>query len=291
MGDLSMKARVCVLGARGMIGRHLVQSFAAEDSSPCREELDLYQVPALAAYLKEKGVDLVVNAVGASGAAQWRSLYEVNSFVARHVAQACAMAGTGLVYLSSARVYNGKTPDAPDEDTLPAPRDDYGLSKFLGERFSQMCGASPVWILRLPMVLGPRLEKPDRQVVTRLLQRALQGQATAAAVDVFTQVVHVSDVARAVQSLVRTKASAGCYHLTSKDSASLHEIVSRVFSGLELNLPRPAKSVEFNDAEPGPSHLVLAAGRLSALCPQRSWCEAVDTYLEDLQREQAWTKI
>lgn len=277
--------RMLIVGAGGMIGSHLTLAFGDKAEIPHGQGLSLGDVDAVRGFIEERGIGLVINAVGASGK-NWRTLFEANAFVARTIAKACARAEARCIYLSSTRVFDGASNTPYAEDAAPSPRDDYGLSKFLGERF--VMNAMPegkYHILRLPMVLGVRSGNMQAQIATRLLERARQGQPTAAADDVITQVVHVSDVARAITALTLSDAPAGIYHHASHDEASLHAVISRIFQGLGLAPPRAAKAAEF-DAEAGPSRIVLEPGRLSdprVGLAAPGWREAVERFVEEVR--------
>lgn len=275
-------ARICIAGATGMIGSYLLRTLGARAVPLARGGSAWANVDRLTEYLEHQGVGMVVNAVGVAGK-PWRELFETNAFFARTLAEAASKARAACVYLGSSRVFDAARPGARQETDQPDPADDYGLSKFLGESFTRNAiRGGRYFILRMPMVLGHRVGNVDGQIATRLLKRARVGQAVRVAADVFTQVVHVADVADALQALDQADAPSGVYHLTSLGQASLHGIVSRLFVGCGLPPPEKGKSIDFDVAAPGPRNQLLKPGRLSTFLLLRPWEQAVDRFVEEL---------
>jgi dTDP-4-dehydrorhamnose reductase len=282
MKRLMPTARICIAGATGMIGRHLLHVMGDRAVGLVRGDCDLTDADRLAEHLAHHNVGMVVNALGAA-AKPWRELFEANAFLARTLAEAAAKVGATCVYLGSARVFDAAMPGARQESDLPDPVDDYGLSKFLGERFTRKAlFGGKYFILRMPMVLGCRPGNEDGQIATRLLKRIKAGQPVRAATDVHFHVVHVADVAEALVALEQADAPSGSYHLTSLGQASLHAIISRIFSGCGLPAPGVGQSIDFDVTAPGPRYYLLAPGRLSALLPPRHWAQAVDRFVAEL---------
>jgi dTDP-4-dehydrorhamnose reductase len=281
MKRLMPTARICIAGVTGMIGNHLLRDLGDRAVPLARGDCDLADADRLADYLDHHDVGMVVNAVGAAGKS-WRALFEANAFLARTLAEAALKVHATCVYLGSSRVFDAARPGARQETELPDPVDDYGLSKFLGERFTRNALRDGRYIvLRMPMVLGCRGGNEDGQIATRLLKRARAGQPVRAATDVITQVAHVADVTGALLALDQADVPSGVYHLTSLGQASLHDIVSRLFAGCGLPAPERGRSVDFDAAAPGPRYQLLASGRLSTLLSLRPWEQAVDRFVEE----------
>lgn len=258
-----------------MIGGHLAALFGEKAVTPTRLDLDLGDREAVAAYLRRHDVRTVVNATGAAGKSP-RELFEVNAWVARVLAEASADSGAACVYLSSSRVFDGAKGAPYRENDLPNPLDDYGLSKWLGEKFTRNAlRHGRFFILRMPMVLACRENDPGRQIVTRLLARAKRGTAVKVASDVITQAVHVRDVALAVDAVLTGEYAPGAYNVTDGRAASLHAIVSRIFEKCGLQPPLEAQAVEFDKDVETSRNLALAVGQLGP-CPP--WEAAVDAF-------------
>jgi dTDP-4-dehydrorhamnose reductase len=148
--------RVLILGASGMLGHKLAQSFAsrfetfatARSVSTALRELPgagLHRIidgisaedpPSVARALEATRPDAVVNCIGIVkqevGSADPVASITVNALFPHHVANACREAGSRLVHLSTDCVFSGKTGNYSESDR-PDAEDLYGRSKLLGE--------------------------------------------------------------------------------------------------------------------------------------------------------------
>jgi len=262
---------VLIAGAGGMIGRYLLRSFGPRARALDRSAAD---DPTLAVRLRAEGIVALIDAAGAAGQPA-RELLQVHALRARVLAEACAAAGTTFIYLSSSRVFAGDQAEPYRETDRPDPWDDYGLSKFLGERFVQnACAASRHFILRLPMVLGLRPGAPGAQLATRLLDQARRGQPVRAARDVTAGALHAATLGPRLAAILDSELESGVYHLAGPEPASLHAILARLLGACGLEPPEavPAAALQAGRVA---HNLALAPGRAGVMEP---WQAAVDRF-------------
>jgi nucleoside-diphosphate-sugar epimerase len=159
--------KLLVTGATGFIGRAL----CAEGNLDARP-IDLRR-PGWERDLP--GAEAIVHLAGVAHARASDALYEeVNVRATQRLALAAREAGVRrLVYVSSIKVNGEATPaDKPFRagDT-PAPRDEYGRSKWRAEQALATVGGLEVVVVRPPLVYGPGVRANFR----RLLQLVASG--------------------------------------------------------------------------------------------------------------------
>ncbi len=203
--------------------------------------------------------------------------FSVNALGTRHVAEACAMTGAHLVYVSTDYVFDGSSPRPYVEWDAPNPLSVYGRSKLGGERecppgstvvrTSWVCGASGANMVKTALRLASG-EGPIRFVDDQ------HGSPT------FT-----ADLAAAIVTLGLDRRP-GTYHVTNTGSTTWFGFVRAVLeaaghdparvepiSTAELQPPRPA---------PRPANSVLdnAALRLVGLPLLPEWQDGLARLVE-----------
>ncbi|MBN2139896.1 MAG: NAD(P)-dependent oxidoreductase [Desulfovibrionaceae bacterium] len=272
--------KVLITGARGMVGAALVRAFGPAAVGLGREDLDIADAQGLERLCGLHRPRAVVNAAGVNRGPALE-IMDINARLPGKMAEVCARLGVGYVFLSSSRVFGRPGPGPWLESDAPQPVDDYGRSKFEGERLVRGAMSDRgCCVLRLPMVLGaPR--RPQNQILTRLIEQARGGRPVRVAMDVMHSPLEVNDAARVIRSLVDRGAS-GTFHLASSDRASLYEI----FSYATQRLGIAAKIIPVEAAWFGKDKALLNLSLASrVLEPCGDWRRAVERFAEDLQEE------
>ena len=142
---------------------------------------------------------------------------------------------TKIMYLSSKSIYGTKRLDTVNELTIPEPDDDYGLTKYEGEKAIVESG-HPFLIFRLSTVFGlgrDNIGPAFPSIATKKLFQ--QEDVTLFKPDVYQEYIYVKDVARAI-ILALTKASSWheIYNL-SGEKKSLFALLSSIQNVLRHN--------------------------------------------------------
>lgn len=136
---MSNKGIVWVTGAKGFVGREMVDRFGAAGYNVVGTdtELSVCETERLEAFAEQVQPDVVVNCAGIRREATTLSTrvkaYEVNALGARNVALAANAVGALMVQISSDDVYALMLEEPVSEFDVPEPNTPYGKSKRAGE--------------------------------------------------------------------------------------------------------------------------------------------------------------
>lgn len=161
---LSDKPRALLTGCHGFTGRYVAAELAAggyeviglaHDDEPPRPgllQVNLLDRDAVRDAVAEARADVVVHLAAISFVAYGDvdATYRTNIVGTRNLLEALAGSGhkpRSVVLASSANVYGNAAVDPIDEDTLPAPANDYAVSKLAMEYMARL------WLERLPITL------------------------------------------------------------------------------------------------------------------------------------------
>jgi nucleoside-diphosphate-sugar epimerase len=231
--------RVLLTGATGFVGSHTAAAFVDDGiavralvRSPARARpLEALAVEIVHGSLEEEpvlhaacaGIDTVVHLAALTHARSDAEYDSANVAGTRRLLDAALAAGVSrFVYLSSLAAV-GPAMDARGvgADDAPRPLTRYGRSKLAGERVCmEAAGRIEVVILRAPAVYGPR--DTDLFHFFRLARRGVIPVPTGA--PRLLQLVHVTDLARALVLAVRAPAAAGVYHIAETRSYTWEEM-------------------------------------------------------------------
>jgi len=275
-------SKILITGGQGMLGGYFSEVFGDRALTVGRRQLDIGDSERFREILIDEHVGCVINAAGGASGDQ-EQLNSVNAFFPAELARIASEREIPFVFLSSGRVFDGSGKSPFTEDSLPGPRDDYGRSKYLGEKMvRRACGKSVHYIIRLPMVLGYRSRNPTAQVVNRLMLEARKRGTVSVANDVFHSPVYAGSVARMIKCLIDGESPAGFYHASNGERVSLHELIQWIFMKLNIQarvVPVAAKSF---GSDHGPLNLALGTVKSSM---DEAWTEAADRFAAEFKRK------
>lgn len=126
---------VVVLGAGGLLGRHLLEELGPEAKGFGRADCDVTDEAAVARCVR--GADVVINCAAftnVDGAERdEEGAYRANALGAENVARAAEAAGARCVHVSTDFVFDGRQAEPYDEFSTPRPLSVYARSKHAGE--------------------------------------------------------------------------------------------------------------------------------------------------------------
>ena len=258
-----------VVGASGLVGSHLLRHYrtlgaavagTGRDRACGTHRLDITQaqdVRALIAALAPRTVVLAAALTDVDRCQRQPQLsYAVNVAGARHVAEAAALAGSRLVYLSTDYVFDGKNGPYAECDQ-PHPVCVYCRHKAEAEAAVRGLLGTRCLIVRTTGVFGR--ESPARNFVARLIDRTGRGESVRVPTDQVGSPTYAGELAAAVAHLDRAGA-AGDYHVAGRTPISRYDfalLASDVF-GLRRELILPVATADLGQDAPRP----LKAGLL-----------------------------
>lgn len=277
-----------VLGARGMLGRALVQSAPSTlRLIPLgRHELDITDSAAVRAAVIKHDPAIILNAAAFTtvdlAETDPEAAFRTNALAVTELGQLAAARGVRVVHFSTDYVFDGNSSQPYEESAVPHPINVYGLSKLQGEVGLQTSGAASL-IIRTQWLFGLH----GRCFPRVMWARARQRTPTQVVDDQFGCPTYTVDLAPATWLLILKNAEGIC-HLANSGIASWFDVAQDIFAGAGCSdLVRPCRTVDFPSIAPRPAFAPLSTGRAAARfgVSCRPWREALAEFLGELSRD------
>jgi len=248
--------RVLLTGADGQLGTDLHRVLAEagdEVTATGRDRLDVTRRDLVLGAVLELRPDVVFHAAAWTDVdgceADPERAHLVNALASRHVAEACRLAGSHLVAVSTDYVFSGDATRPYHEWDETGPRSVYGRSKLAGEREVLMgCpGAAIVRTSWLCGAAGPNVVK------TALRLAAEPGRELAFVDDQVGNPTFTSDLAPLLSRLGVARLP-GTFHATNEGPTSWCGFVREVLAtaGHDPERVRPIATADLVPARPAP---------------------------------------
>jgi dTDP-4-dehydrorhamnose reductase len=278
-------ARPMILGAGGLLGRTLARRLEEafpETIAATRAEIDITDPSRLGLEIERLQPTAVINC------AAWTDVdgcsrdpaaaYAANAEGAGNVARAAAASGCRVVHLSTDFVFDGKAGRAYVESDPPAPLQEYGRSKWEGEK-QVAAGAPDHLIIRTAWMYGPSAST----FVEKIRQRAEAGGPLSVVSDQHGSPTFVEDLAEAIVRLLGT-AHRGIVHVANAGRCSRFDLAAAILEELGLSKSvrlQSATTVAQPGVAPRPACAALDGSLFARLAgaPMRPWREALRDYL------------
>jgi dTDP-4-dehydrorhamnose reductase len=286
--------RVLVTGAAGQLGSEVVIELerrrAARQRGPALDvvgadhaHLDVRDRDAVFAIVTALEPDVIIHTAAFTAVdrceTEPETAFAINAFGTRHLADAAALVGAHLAYVSTDYVFDGCSPVPYTEWDLPNPLSVYGRSKLGGER-ELAPGAT---IVRTSWVFG----RTGSNMVKTVL-RLLDGTAPLRFVDdQFGSPTLASDLAEVLVELALGRRR-GIFHVTNSEATNWFGFVRAIvqFAGGDVARVEPIPTAELDPPRPAPrpanSVLDNLALRLDGHAPLRLWQDATRALVTDL---------
>jgi dTDP-4-dehydrorhamnose reductase len=282
------RVKVIVLGARGLLGRHLVDELRPRHAVRAlgREECDITDGAAVAAALAEDGgAEAVVSCAAFTNVdaaeREPERAFAANVIGSENVARAARDAGVRAVLISTDFVFDGKSDRPYHEEAVGRPLSLYGRTKWEGEERARAVGGE-LLIVRVQGLYG----RGGTNFASRLPALLAAGRRLRLDGERRVQPTYVRAAARQVARLLEA-APPGTYHAAC-DGETTWAGFTRALAA-RLGLPLDAEEVPsaaVDAAAARPPFCLLARGRSIALGldVMPSWEAALDEAVADLRR-------
>lgn len=271
---------ILVVGAKGMLGRDLIEILTGDVRGVDVEEIDITSLESTRRVLLTLKPEVVVNAAAytdVDGCETNRDLaMQVNGEGVAHLALSALEIGARLVHVSTDYVFDG-TKGAPWlEDDPPNPLSVYGESKLAGEMNARI--VPDHLIVRTQWLYGLN----GKNFVETMLRLAGEKKELCVVDDQIGSPTWTVDLALAIKSLI-DKGCRGTYHAANTGFCSWNGFARAIFeeAGLDIKV-NPMTTQELGRPAARPLYSALDCGKLVAdtgFQPE-PWREALKNYLQ-----------
>ena len=280
--------RILITGANGLLGGSLLAVFAERGHQPEPLSRSLWAgiAPRRLAPLLA-GAELVVHAAANTNVERCEvdvdGCYRDNYFWSEMLAQAAALAGVPMVYISSTGVYGAHQTNPYIETSLTVPTTHHHRAKLLAE--GAVLRAAPAnLVLRTGWLFGGQPANPKNFVARRLDEaRSLlaAGKAMHANVEQRGIPTYAVDVTMRLLELVELGHS-GVFNCVNQGSASRLEYVRSILQLSGQDMPvAPVAGSTFNRKAQVSNNEVATNWKMDLLgmAPMPGWQESLEIYL------------
>lgn len=282
--------KVLVTGARGLVGRALVEHCQAsgdEVLSYDHNGLDIADVEAVEATIVDKRPDAVINCAAWTDVDGCESNPEkarqVNSLGPENLARASRKAGAVLITISTDYVFDGQKKDFYTQRDQPIPISVYGKFKLEGEQRAQVAHARTI-VVRTGYIFGPG----GKNYLSNVVSRVERGEKLKAINDYWGTPTSGRDLARRLRELAQLDLP-GVYHVVNSGDGATFETFSvealrlaglstdalEVINGDSLGRPAP---------RPRNSRLKCLVSEAIGLAPLPPWQESLAHFVASHKR-------
>ncbi len=278
-----MTVRILIVGAKGQLGRDLVERFKARHTVKAVDvdDVDITERKAMEDLGHRVVPELVINAAAytnVDGAEDDNeSAYLVNEVGARNVAEIAAEHKAPVVYYSTDYVFGGTKIEPYEVDDPMAPIGVYAKSKAAGEAATRMSNPKH-FVIRTAWLYGPG----GNNFVEKIISAAQSRPSLKVVDDEVGSPTHTYDLAEATEALVSMK-TFGVYHATNQGACSRYDFAREILRLAKLDTPiEPCKSTEFPTKAERPLFSVLSMRHLEDVTgyTMRTWEDALAHYFQ-----------
>jgi dTDP-4-dehydrorhamnose reductase len=286
--------KVLILGHQGNLGTQLFKVFKADNNYEAigldRSDFDLLNPQSVVGKINEVKPAIIINATAYNAvdkceedAEEFALAKKINGEAVGYIAAAALEAGALFIHYSTDYVFAGDNQSGYKEDDAPAPINNYGRSKLLGEEAVTKKSEQGLkyYLIRTSKLFGPRGLAPASKpsffdLMLDLANKKDELEIVNEEVSAFT---YTPDLALKTKELIDKKAPIGIYHLVNSQPATWYEAASELFKikGIHVKI-EPVASTKFPRPALRPKYSYLLNTKFIAL---RDYPEALKDYLNN----------
>jgi len=281
--------KLLIIGAKGNLGGQLQKVFAHYDVSAWdRDEIDITESGQVIFKIKQLKPDIIINAAAYNAvdkceedADEFELAKKINGLAVGYLADAALEANALFVHYSTDFVFGGENKAGFAESDSPAPINNYGRSKLLGEE--EILKRSELglryFIIRTSKLFGARgkSEAAKPSFFDIMLKLSREKDELDVVDDELSCFTYTCDLANETRKMIDSKKESGIYHIANSEPATWYEAAKILFelSGINIKI-NPVNSDKFPRSAKRPANSVLLNTKLPQL---RSYREALREYL------------
>ncbi len=280
--------RILIIGANGMLGQDLIKVYGEDPVNEILawdiKDIDITDRERVFIKIKEADPDFVINAAAYNAVDKAeedegkKMAMAVNAEGPANLNAVCQEIGATFATYSSDYVFRGDKKEGYKENDLPDPINNYGLSKWEGEKKVQTIGGD-YYIIRTSKLfghegIGENVKKSFITLMQELSQKMPELKVVDEEMSCFT---YTLDLAMATRFLLEGNFKSGIYHVVNGEPCTWYGCAQTLFKILDKKVklkavpasdfPRPAKR---------PQYSVLLNTKLPEI---RSFSEALKDFL------------
>ena len=278
--------RILVIGAKGMLGRDLVETL--HTSFPEDEitgwdvgEIDIQEERSTITRIRDLNPGWIINVAAFTDVdgceLNEKEAFAINAEGVRHVALGAVTCGAKVVTLSTDYIFDGKKGSPYLEEDSPHPLNVYGRSKWKGEQYVQEL-VKDALIIRTQWLYG----KYGKNFVASIMRQAREKAVLSVVNDQVGSPTYTVDLSRATSLLIEREAR-GIFHVANSDACTWYHYARAILklSGIEGVKVVPISSKELAYPAVRPAYSVLNTEKLKREMgfTLRPWAEALKDYL------------
>jgi dTDP-4-dehydrorhamnose reductase len=278
--------KILVIGAKGMLGRDLVNtlrtSFPKDEITGWDlEEIDIQEERSTVTRIKNLGPGVIINVAAYTDVdgceLNEKKAFAINAEGMKHVALGAATCGAKAVILSTDYIFDGKKDRPYLEEDPPDPLNVYGRSKWKGEQYVQEL-VKDALIVRTQWLYG----KHGKNFVASVLRQGREKDVLSVVNDQVGSPTYTLDLSQAIALLIEREVR-GIFHVANSDSCTWYHYARTILklSGIEGVKVVPISSKELANPAVRPAYSVLDTKKLKQETglTLRPWTEALRDYL------------
>ncbi|MDD5652444.1 MAG: NAD(P)-dependent oxidoreductase [Candidatus Moranbacteria bacterium] len=309
--------KVLIIGSRGMLGQELVKVFKKDKDFEVvgwdRDDIDITDKKNYEKKIKGLKPDIILNAAAYNAVdrcegekKEFELAKKINGLAPGYLAEIAKEIDAVFVHYSTDYVFGAKMPEILEpegcggacssctlhdgfepeigfkEDDRPAPVNNYGKSKLLGEKEVLKKGEK-YYIIRLSKLFGKpsKSESGKRSFFDIMLEAGKKNKKVKAVDEETSCFTYAPDLAQKSKEIVEAEKYFGIYHVVNSDPCTWFEAVEELYAqvGLKTKI-EPVSGDEFPRPAQRPYFSVLLNKKLN---PLRSYKDALRDYLKELK--------
>ncbi|PIO83035.1 dTDP-4-dehydrorhamnose reductase [Loigolactobacillus backii] len=280
--------KTLITGANGQLGtelRHLLDERQVAYRATDSHNLDITDAQAVSTYFNDYQPDVVYHcaaytAVDAAEDGTGKLIDEkVNAGGTENIAKAAGEVGATLIYISTDYVFDGDSKEIYTEDDQPAPRNEYGRTKYLGEQAVQKY-ADKYYIIRTSWVFG----EYGHNFVYTMLNLAKTHDHLTVVNDQFGRPSWTRTLAEFMTYAIDQQLAFGIYHLSNDNSCNWYEFASAILADKDVTVS-PVTSAEYPQKAWRPRHSILDLSKTKATgFKLPTWQAALKTFMGEIEK-------
>lgn len=278
--------KILITGGNGQLGtelRHLLDERQQAYRSTDSKELDITNAAQVNQYFADYQPDLVYHCAAYTAVDKAEDEgkainQKVNVDGTRNIAQAAAAVDATVVYISTDYIFDGDKQEIYGVDDQPAPRNEYGRSKYEGELAIQKY-AQKYYIIRTSWVFG----EYGHNFVYTMLNLAKTHDRLTVVNDQFGRPSWTRTLAEFMCYAIDQKLDYGIYHLSEEGSCNWYEFASTILADKDVEVA-PVTSAEYPQKAWRPRHSILDLSKTEATGFKiPTWQEALKTFMKQIE--------